>query len=817
MLSMVAGEIRTTLFMYLALRIALDLKLSVECVHPCAMIKESVFVRERCLVLFRLPLTWEESKNYCDSNFYGGSISELLSEEERIKASGLLKTHGSSSAWLGLTDNETSGHYLWTYSRTTINETFLLNNVTLLSHEGHCIQLLTNNTFTVNDCQNQGNFFCDIDFKGLENVADSCYPWKSSVFKDGICYKSFNIPLSPSEAKIQCQTFNASISETTGTVEYGVISQYIKERNYTSGVWVGAYVDYDGFYKWNTSSTKLLYQWVDNFTQVNVSSRTQLSCVAMNPIEGLFYEVSCAIANYYLCERADPCWFLKESVYIRGRCLVLSNTMLTWTQAKSYCENNFYGGRLSELIFENERKTSSELIHYFRVKSSQAWIALTSRKNGTFQWTYSNTSISKFNGFQWQESGHDYLVGNESCVAIVDVDTFNVTGCEELSNVLCDIEVNRLEPITDPCYPWKNSVFDNGTCFILFTSLMTWDKAHTLCAEKGYKLVELTTDSRLTSAANFLKVQGQSAWVGAQRKNDPYSHEFAWTSSNVSITVNWTDVVDTNTSDVCVLLDPVSGLYGESCSSQHALVCEVAKRDPCKSIKSNYVSINGQCYLRRNDHLSWTEAQEACLKDRSTLAYPSNTTDFTNKLLTMVKLNETVWLQDSNNKAVKWFNASIVPATSTDSETHAFICQTAAAALRLKDYIIAVPTALTASSSFKNRLSITSSYSTITVYLNITSVCGAQMLYKYYSVDPFSSLTLHLEPLVISCNKYVSRRYAQVTSTQPVTIVLQVEDSASRLAGSTLVLPAAMFTPSGVARSYFVENILKKLIGSDVK
>ncbi|KAK6964033.1 hypothetical protein BgiMline_031230, partial [Biomphalaria glabrata] len=106
------------------------------------------------------------------------------------------------------------------------------------------------------------------------------------------------------------------------------------------------------------------------------------------------------------------------------------------------------------------------------------WIALTSRKNGTFQWTYSNTSISKFNGFQWQESGHDYLVGNESCVAIVDVDTFNVTGCEELSNVLCDIEVNRLEPITDPCYPWKNSVFDNGTCFILFTSLMTWDKAH---------------------------------------------------------------------------------------------------------------------------------------------------------------------------------------------------------------------------------------------------------------------------------------------------------------------------------------------------
>ncbi|KAK6964031.1 perlucin-like protein, partial [Biomphalaria glabrata] len=198
---MVAGEIRTTLFMYLALRIALDLKLSVECVHPCAMIKESVFVRERCLVLFRLPLTWEESKNYCDSNFYGGSISELLSEEERIKASGLLKTHGSSSAWLGLTDNETSGHYLWTYSRTTINETFLLNNVTLLSHEGHCIQLLTNNTFTVNDCQNQGNFFCDIDFKGLENVADSCYPWKSSVFKDGICYKSFNIPLSPSEAK----------------------------------------------------------------------------------------------------------------------------------------------------------------------------------------------------------------------------------------------------------------------------------------------------------------------------------------------------------------------------------------------------------------------------------------------------------------------------------------------------------------------------------------------------------------------------------------------------------------------------------------
>lgn len=72
-----------------------------------------------------------------------------------------------------------------------------------------------------------------------------------------------------------------------------------------SGVWVGAYVDYDGFYKWNTSSTKLLYQWVDNFTQVNVSSRTQLSCVAMNPIEGLFYEVSCAIANYYLCERGE--------------------------------------------------------------------------------------------------------------------------------------------------------------------------------------------------------------------------------------------------------------------------------------------------------------------------------------------------------------------------------------------------------------------------------------------------------------------------------------------------------------------------------
>ncbi|KAK6964035.1 macrophage mannose receptor 1, partial [Biomphalaria glabrata] len=439
-----------------------------------------------------------------------------------------------------------------------------------------------------------------------------------------------------------CTLCNSTLLETPGDDEKIVLLKFLQNIT-TSSVWVRARREnvnlYGGLFDfkltWESTNSRL--QSKLPLYDVIISNTTDNECVLMNANNTTFYNEACDQENAFVCARVDPCSPFMESSYLPGRCLVLVRHLATWNQSKAFCES-FHGGSLAELIFEEERSKTFDLINYFSWCDA-AWIALTNiRSDRHFGWAYSQARAINI---PWGNAEPNNNLGIDHCVEAVQSRTLNDNKCDTNREFICDIEINYLEPATDACYPWQIAAYNNGTCVKLFDVQITWQKAQKFCEKFGGKLFEMSTPEKSVFVITLYNgiAPGKDVWVGARQTDN----EFNWTSNAETVFSNWladgVQQLSGDTTESCLYLSN-GRLYVTQCNSEKSFICEKGENNVCPNRLYN----KGKC-LKCVDILStWNDAQKECWNQGGLLAEQTTIAD-ASELLSKYK----VWAGKSKN------------------------------------------------------------------------------------------------------------------------------------------------------------------------
>ncbi|XP_060598141.1 polycystin-1-like isoform X3 [Ruditapes philippinarum] len=101
---------------------------------------------------------WNAANQYCAS-YFGGWLTNVTDAAVQSKVTSLLTSHSVSEAWIGLSDQQVEGSYLWgDFSSFDFNSASYLPTVT--SNSGDCFVATSANTWNSQDCTNIRDFVC---------------------------------------------------------------------------------------------------------------------------------------------------------------------------------------------------------------------------------------------------------------------------------------------------------------------------------------------------------------------------------------------------------------------------------------------------------------------------------------------------------------------------------------------------------------------------------------------------------------------------------------------------------------------------------
>ncbi|XP_053381250.1 uncharacterized protein LOC123562128 [Mercenaria mercenaria] len=104
------------------------------------------------------PKNWQDANSYCWSQF-GGWLTNVTDATIQAKVTSLLTTSSVSEAWIGLSDQQVEGSYLWAdYSSYNYYNPPYLPTVT--SNDGDCFVATSADNWNSQDCMNIKDFVC---------------------------------------------------------------------------------------------------------------------------------------------------------------------------------------------------------------------------------------------------------------------------------------------------------------------------------------------------------------------------------------------------------------------------------------------------------------------------------------------------------------------------------------------------------------------------------------------------------------------------------------------------------------------------------
>ncbi|KAI4890375.1 hypothetical protein NFI96_021530, partial [Prochilodus magdalenae] len=577
-----------------------DQKLNFICTTYEAVCGVSAYVPHRYHFINQRK-TWSEAQSYCRQNYTDLATINDMKEMRKLNET---LTGKLGMVWIGLRNvtwqwslqdgtiyNEGTSYKNWKSGEPNSNgekncvemkvepnsngekKCVKENGETNSNGEKNCVEMDGGGKWNDEDCKSNNRFVC---FEGGNTN-------KYILISDSMSW---------SDAQSYCRKNHTDLASVRNQAE----NEEIKNAASGGTVWIGLYRDP---WKWSDQSNSLFRYWQQNQSD-NTGGIENCTTMVKNG-EGRWNDAKCDTQKPFICYEK------KTSTYI------LINEEKTWTDARSYCRQNYTDLASVRNLTENQK-----IFNLVKNQSSDnIWIGLI---KDSWEWSDQSSSFFRY----WASTQPDNSGGTENCTAVSMADQgrwHNVNGNIPLPFVCHEMQVVSLIMIETYCARKVPVVLLlSPDKLILVEQNLTWREALRYCRENHVDLVSVHSEEiqfwvKKVSWAAFTK----HVWLGL-RHTCKLSFWF-WVSGEFICYQNWA---------------PGNGTEGANCGSVERTGA-VQSRGQQKWVslpedqKLNFICTTYEAvcgvsahvphrYHFINQRKTWSEAQSYCRQTYTDLA-----------------------------------------------------------------------------------------------------------------------------------------------------------------------------------------------------
>ncbi|XP_059139959.1 uncharacterized protein LOC131928065 [Physella acuta] len=258
----------------------------------------------------------------------------------------------------------------------------------------------------------------------------------------------------------------------------------------------------------------------------------------------------------------DACQLFDGFTFVNGYCLKVFNVQFKWQEAEAFCKTRLYGGKLIEILTEEDRVGLQSLITskgvnytYFQnfctvaisggslaemlseqeksvvknlvvTNGQPAWLG-GRFSSGTYNWTLAPEVPIPQNIWCYYEPNN--FGGAENCVRAETGACLNDGQCGDLLPFICQSPNNSCSS--------SSGLMVNGKCYTVVNTTLQWADALQYCKARGGTLMELLTDRDYTFLRSIPLLNTSYIWVGGSDLKE--EGKFLWAGTQTAIRTNW--------------------------------------------------------------------------------------------------------------------------------------------------------------------------------------------------------------------------------------------------------------------------------------
>ncbi|XP_052443600.1 macrophage mannose receptor 1-like [Carassius gibelio] len=404
--------------------------------------------------------TWTEAQSYCRQNYSDLATIDNMEEINRLIKT-VRRTYGK--AWIGLYDDMNS--WTWSLDNTALDGGFKSWNVQQPVNsygQSLCVYMLYNRGRWSEDfCSQTRPFVC---YDGRVNASTSYV----HVYQ----YKTWT------EAQSYCREHHTDLVSIKNETENYRVQLLIFDYD---TVWIGLY----RIRSWSDQSNSSFSNWRTG--QPDNAGNSQYCTAVSFSDSGSWTDENCNTALFFICYSASA----------SSRQFHFVNESKTWTEAQSYCRQNY-----SDLATIDNMEEMNSLINTVNGSyNGSAWIGLYDDVN-SWRWSLEDNDF-------YQEAERDFrnwyhepnnIAGNELCVFMDSNGNWFDSSCEYVFIFVC--------------YDGREN---SSQKYILVYYYTTWTGAQSYCRETYTDLASVRNETERQQILDVTRYYSYYVWIGLYR------------------------------------------------------------------------------------------------------------------------------------------------------------------------------------------------------------------------------------------------------------------------------------------------------------
>ncbi|XP_064101211.1 macrophage mannose receptor 1-like [Macrobrachium nipponense] len=331
-------------------------------------------------------------------------------------------------------------------------------------------------------------------------------------------------------------------------------------------------------------------------------------------------------------------------LYYRGSCYTISNTQLSWDEAKNACDREY-----SSLLRIEDEQEGAFFSSSFGDYGLDAWTDVKVRKysDESFDFIFDDGKLATY--LPWDSSEPN--LGEGDCILIEGtpgvVGLYKAHACEKELNFICEYDrqgYTTLPPEPTPTHgtdclgTWEHH---GGHCYQVFTETHTWTEAEQVCQAYGGHLASINSQDEESFIQQKLwyayELTFDDLWVGLQLDTEADKH---WTDGSSIDYLHWEfGQPDMHEHENCASVNRYdTALSCTVCETHLPFICEgregsylttlppptFAPPPKCTDGKGDWYLFKDHCYKfvsqADEDPQSWHKSVGLCRADGSHLS-----------------------------------------------------------------------------------------------------------------------------------------------------------------------------------------------------
>uniref|UniRef100_A0A8C1AEP8 C-type lectin domain-containing protein n=1 Tax=Cyprinus carpio carpio TaxID=630221 RepID=A0A8C1AEP8_CYPCA len=425
--------------------------------------------------------TWEEAQRYCRDKYT--DLATIENEQQTFQLMDTVNDYSNDLAWIGLYDDLNSWN--WTLEDSDFFQVEDKNFRNWYNQgpgnsgaQSLCVYMHSGIWYTAS-CSNA--FYSTVCYDGRENA--------SATYVIIYQYKTWT------EAQSYCREHHTDLISIRNEVENQKIQYFLQNYYYYyyyySSVWIGLYRTRS----WSDQSNSSFTYW--SAWQPDTAG----TCTAVSFSDsGKWTDENCNYAFPFFCHNASA----------SSRQFHFVNESKTWTEAQSYCRQNYTDLATIENMEEMNRLINTVNGSYY----GSAWIGQYDNVN-SWRWSLEDNDFYQEGERDFRNWYHepDNSGGNQLCVYM------------DSNGKWYDMACDNTLPFV--CYDGRDTATEN---YIFIYNRKTWSEARRYCREYYTDLANVrnqTENQRILEKTN-----GYGVWIGLYRNR-------VWSNSQNTTYQNW--------------------------------------------------------------------------------------------------------------------------------------------------------------------------------------------------------------------------------------------------------------------------------------